>query len=296
MFNLELSRYDVNSEDKISKSNFEQSFFTITPSLSIAKELRAGHSISLGYNRRYIPPMNKELNPYVDYSDTTNLVVGNPALKPSFQDGVSFNYNYYNDLYSSITASLKYVSRKDIIEPVAEQRDLFTSITTYKNVASSQSFSGTLFSSFKMFEMFNLYPMINLNHTSYSGLAKSNSGLSWNTRISAAVSLRNFKLQMNFNYSSPTFSAQSETRPIFYSDLSAKALFFDRSLTVTLKIADLFNSRRNNVNITGANFYQRSGTSMTTRIISLNINYFFQSIGVEEILDNGDGREYADDF
>ncbi len=296
MSSLELSRYNVNSEDEISANHFEQSFVTLTPSVSIAKEINAGHNISLSYYRRYTPPMNKELNPYVDYSDTTNLVVGNPKLKPSFDDGISFSYNYYNDFYSSFTASLRYSSKKDIIEPVTEQRDLLTSVTTYKNVASSQNFSGALFSSFKMFEVFNINPVMNLTHSSYSGLAKNNSGFSWGTRIATTVSLKNFRVQMNFTYSSQSFSAQSETRPFFYTDLTAKALFFDRALTVTLKIADLFNSRRNNINLTGANFYQRSGTSMVTRIISLNISYFFQSIGNEEILDYGDGREYADDF
>lgn len=290
-----LKRYSTGSNDLISKDNFSQAFITLSPSINIMREITATNSITLSYSHRYTPPLNKQLNPHIDYSDTTNLVVGNPNLEPSFNHDIWLGYSFFEEM-NYFRSSISYSIKRNIIEPITTQRDLFTSITTYQNVASSKSIQGSLSGSIKLFSMLNINPSLSLFHTNYIGSGINNSRFSWNSRLSTSVSLKNFRFQFIFNYSSPSIAAQSETNGTYTLDGAAKMLFFNRALSLTLKVSDIFNSRRNMVNISGINFYQRSGTNEITRIFSLDLNYFFQSIANEEIGSDGDVSEYADDF
>lgn len=75
-----------------------------------------------------------------------------------------------------------------------------------------------------------------------------------------------------------------------------KALFFNRSLSLSLRVEDLFNTRNLNVDRYGTGFYSVNSVRQKTRILSLDISYYFQSKANESLEERPDGDQYGDDF
>jgi len=74
------------SESDIIKAsdNFNLSYLSLFPSVHTVYEISTTQQTSLSYSRRIRRPNNRQLNPYVDYSDSRDIRYGNPKLQPEF--------------------------------------------------------------------------------------------------------------------------------------------------------------------------------------------------------------------
>jgi ferric enterobactin receptor len=296
-FSLEYELYITNRDDKILDNSFCKRYSNLVPSLSIRKEITENQDLNLSCRRYYGYPQNMYLNPYTDYSDSTNIIVGNPDLEPYLQDSFNMSYTYYNSGLS-ISSGINYSKSKDRIESVITQYNMKTSITTYKNLSSFNCFGASINArGDKIFDFLDLSAWISYSASEYNGSNFNSKGSSWSSSLNTNASFKNLKFQLYFWYSSPSTKAQSKSNDQYSVDAGVKMLFYDRALTVTLKAKDLFNTLKKNSSSFGNGFTSFNISKVPTQIFSLNISYYFQSKANEDIEDIDRNRfETSDDF
>ncbi|MDP2036631.1 MAG: outer membrane beta-barrel family protein, partial [Ignavibacteria bacterium] len=294
-FGLQLKNNVTVSSNQFLQSSFKNTFTNLSPSITLSKNLEDGKNINLFYKRLYLLPYNKYLNPNKDYSDTTNIKVGNPNLKPSTSDSWNLMFSIMKESHS-IMFNLYYSTRKNIVEQITTQNTLTSATTTYQNIARSSTFGLSLSGYFKLFDIISLSPTIWFSNYTYEGCNILRNGSNWNSILNASANFNSLRFQILCYYSSADISAQSEKSNTFSADATVKMLFFDRALSVTLKISDIFDTSRNKTISAGTNFIMSNNTFEKTRIFSLNLSYYFQSNATDEMENDASRSEYSDDF
>ncbi|MDP4193007.1 MAG: outer membrane beta-barrel family protein, partial [Bacteroidota bacterium] len=296
-YSLGLSLENKSQENKemVSSDNYSSNFLTLLPGINFLKRINENHSLSFSYNRFSSYPENRHLNPHADYSDSTNIEIGNPDLKPYYTDSYSASYSYsLGEQYIGVGAN--YFNNTDIIEQITTQINSKTALTTYKNVSSNKSFVLSVNAGEKFFDWLFVQPFISLSESKYNSQYSNNKNRSWSGNLLTAVSFSNFKFQLSQRYSSSSMSAQEKSKSLYFANAMMKALFFNRALSLSLKVEDLFNTRNRNVDRYGTGFYSVNNVRQKTRILSLDISYYFMSKASDNLEDRPDGDQYGDDF
>lgn len=98
--------------------NFRTHFNDFVPSASIGYKLTDTQNFRLGYNMRIYRPGIWYLNPYLDDSDPTAIVQGNPNLVSEKRHSFSLGYNSFSSKLS-VNLSLAYSFTNNSIESVS---------------------------------------------------------------------------------------------------------------------------------------------------------------------------------
>jgi hypothetical protein len=116
--------------------------------------------------------------------------------------------------------------------------------------------------------------------------------LNWNARINAVAKLpKNFRLQLNGMYNGPTVSAQGEMEGFFMTNAAIKKDFFDRHLTVTASVRDIFSTGKHEFTSTGTGFYSYDYFDREAPIVSLSISWIINNYKKQG---NGNGEGGGD--
>lgn len=295
MGGLQYEHYYTSFDEAINNTSFQKRYSNLSPSISVRKSFDNYNDINLQYSSSYFYPMNRQINPNIDYSDTTNIVTGNPGLEPSALRFFSLGYSYFTDSFQ-IMVSTSFNKRQNIIESVTSQKNLTTSVTTYQNIASSTNYGVSFSGSANVFEFYSISPWFRWSEREYDGRVNSTKSSSWYCSLRNTLSFKNLKLQLSVYYSSPQASFQTESHADFSADAAVKMLFLDKQLAVSLRVRDLFNTQNLNSNNFSKEFYSTYNNRETTRIFSLNLSYYFKIKAREEIEVEPQINDYGDDF
>lgn len=270
------------TENTIGNYSFNYNFLSFDPNFSLIREIFEGNNIQFMYSGNTTFPLNNQLNPFTDYSDSTNLITGNPELKP----GTSkyYNISYFHtgtDFFMRILCG--YANFKDQVNAVIIPVSSLVTKTTYANVASSDNLLFSIFLSKKFFSCLDLEPAFIATKSKYSGTGVRNEGTSWSSSIYSMLSLSNLRFETSFNYSSSAVTEQTRTKPVWFMDAGVKLLLLHKALSFTLKATDIFNTKNSNSDNYGPDFIITNNIKQTTRIVSLNISYFFRLEAEETI-------------
>jgi outer membrane receptor protein involved in Fe transport len=114
----------------------------------------------------------------------------------------------------------------------------------------------------------------------------------WDARLIAGFKLLpNTRLQTNFSYNSPTVTAQGRQSENFYTDLTIRQDFFDRQFNLTLRVSDVFATRRSKYERFGTNFYTFEHRKPESRVFMLTLSYRINNFRPEPGQRNGAGME-----
>ena len=83
------------------------------------------------------------------------------------------------------------------------------------------------------------------------------------------------RMQLNAMYNSPVISSQGEREGFFVTNLSIRQDFFDRLLSATLQIRDVFSTSKYNSISEGTNFYFERFRKREAPMVMLNISFKF---------------------
>lgn len=106
------------------------------PTASFQYRFTENTCIGFNYGGSITPPSIKQLQPTPDYTDSLNIYVGNPSLRPQITNTVSLNYNYVN------TSSQRLVWMKLMSLWVAQQIITTTEIHTSYSVQHPLNLNG----------------------------------------------------------------------------------------------------------------------------------------------------------
>lgn len=289
----------------------QKSLFHIFPSFYLSYSLPNDAELQFNYSNRVNRPRGEQINPYKNFSDSTNITYGNPDLLPQYSSSLELNYIKTWGV-QTLSASLFYHNTDNVIQNV---RFLHNGVmeSTFLNVANSQNTGLELISKNRLFRFLDLTSTLNLYYSkldssTYVNPYNSNiivpipgqTSFSWDANIMANFMLsKTFSGQITARYTSPQLIAQGTRNANYEVDLGVRKTFLNRKLSVSFNVRDLLNSDRNNSTTSGNGFYQNSSSYFHGRMAGLTLSYNFGTMkpkpadlkkqaAVPDMMDNGD--------
>jgi len=258
------------------------------PSFFASYSLPKNNEIQFNASRRVSRPRGGQINPFRDYSDSTNISYGNLELLPEYSAALEFNYLKTWDKHS-LSSTLYHRYTDDVIQRVSFMNNDKVMESTFMNVTKSANTGFELVVKNNLFKILNLTSSINLYYNKlYASTYNSpydptvvkqipgQENFSWSGRIMGNIILgKNTFGQITGQYSAPRLIAQGKETASYAVDLGLRQSLFDRKLSLNFMVRDLFNTRRRSSVTWGDGFYQRSENYFSGRMIGLTATYNF---------------------
>ena len=289
--------------------NFDYNYSELFPTINFGFERNDNQSFTLGYSRRLRRPRYWFLNPFESRNSKNIIYKGNPGLIPTFTN--SFDLGFLQKIGKlTLNSSIYYQHSINAIQRVSRDEirllDGVNQVITIRepiNLASEDRFGFELTANYnpskkvRLSGSFNVFKqeskgVYEYNKFTIDGISGEinstpelqdlgNVNNSWFSRFNATFTLPgNIQMQNRLSYRGPRFTAQSESKGIFSTNIALSKDLFSENGTVVLNVIDLFNSRKwrstnynpNRENPTSIN-YQES--QWRVRQVSLNFTYRF---------------------
>lgn len=293
------------------QTDFDNNYLGLFPTVNVIYNLGdddsdSEESITFGYNRRINRPRGWFINPFPTRSSRTNVFQGNPNLQPAFASAFDIGYLKRWDNFT-LTTSVYYQYETDSFERVQENTgqqttdgiDIIRTIPiNLSNNARTGAELGVLYNPAKWLRLNSSFNFFQFEtEGEFNGVDYSAKNTSWFARFSSKVILPwKIDWQTNANYRGALQDAQSDTEGILSIDLALSKELFNNSLTLSLNVRDLLNSRRRK-SVTTTDFFNRFRDSQwRQRQINFSVIYRFnQQLNKRERSGRGNGNN-GDDF
>ena len=261
---------------------FDKSYVDFFPSASISQKLSKSSEVQLSYARRVNRPRLRMLNPFVSISmmgGSNSLHKGNPELNPEFTDSYELSYIQYLP-FATVTPSIFYRYTTDDISRSRVLLDSITTLTTFVNYNSSKSYGGEMIVTAQPLKFWSVNGTFSYFKTEVDGSninsTYTNNGYSWSARAMSNLFLPSeISLQLSYFYSGKRVSAQGTFEPFQFFDAAVKKDFFDKRVSLSLRVSDILNTAKFRANIFGENFTEIFERRRDSRTFFLNISYKF---------------------
>ncbi len=294
------------------KTNYPLSLF---PSAFVTYKLTDKQDLQLNYSRKINRPNFFQLIPFIDYSDSLNLSVGNPKLTPEFTNLLEISYANQYSTGNTFLATAYMRNTNDMItrfqykdaNPNPAKLDSVI-ISTYANANRSYTVGLELTGKNKVSKWWDLTTNLNLfSSTIQAGnLAGGvNSNLfSWFAKINNNFKLpKNYSIQLSGDYTAKTLvapggsgggrmgggmfgggsqpSSQGYIKPVYGADIALKKEFLkNNAASLTLQFSDIFRSRVYATHAESQYFVQDNERRRDPQMVRLNFNWRFGKIDV----------------
>jgi outer membrane receptor protein involved in Fe transport len=267
----------------------DTAYFQLFPSAYISYDFGNGHELQLNYTRRVNRPWGHQINPRMDFSDSTNISYGNVDLLPAYSNNLELNYLKTWERHT-LSAGVFWKYREGAVQNV-KYMDGAIMKNTYLNVAKRQELGVEVVAKNRLFgELLQLTTsanfywnniasvhetMYHLGDTIPVDLAGQNI-FAGSVRINAQFMFtKNFSGQLTGHYRSPRVVAQGTTSHSYSIDIGLRHTFLNKQLAVALNVRDLLDSRARRNTTWGEGFWQFSENRWHSRSVSLTVTYNF---------------------
>ncbi len=267
----------------------DTAYFQIFPSAYISYDFGNGHELQLNYTRRVNRPRGHQINPRMDFSDSTNISYGNVDLLPAYSNNLELNYLKTWERHT-LSAGVFWKYREGAVQNV-KYMDGNVMKNTYFNIATRQELGVELVAKNRLFgEVLQLTTSANFywNNVSKVDQVINHQGieipislpaqniLAGSVRINAQfLFTKNFSGQISARYRSPRVVAQGTTSHSYSIDIGLRHTFLNKQLALALNARDLLDSRARRNTTWGDGFWQFSENRWHSRSISLTLTYNF---------------------
>ncbi len=263
----------TNITQALNNTTYDNDYFSFYPTVHLKTEISTGQEISLSYSRRVDRPNNRQLNPLIDYSDSTNIVVGNPYLKPQYINSYEFGHSVFFGK-NSLSSTLFYRQTDDVINMITVLEEAGVTRTTFQNISKSMNYGLEVIGNIPFFEWWRLNANFSFFRAEFKGPDLSNNNYTWMTRINSNFFLsKDFFVQLIANYNAPTIMAQGKIKEQYSVDIALRKDFMEGKLSLNFRVSDIFKTRNFNNETFGTGFNTTSTRTMDSRAAFLGISY-----------------------
>ena len=242
---LRVERASSDFDLRTTNESYANGYWSFFPSALAAYNLDDSRQLKLSYSRRIERPGPWHLNPFPFYWDQLNVSYGNPRLRPEYTHAFEAGYQQSFD-HGSLQVTPFYRHTAGAIRRVHSLREDGVSVTTVQNVATSSSYGTDLTVSLRLgplngFGGFSAFEQV----TDGSNLATdvSNAAFGWSARASASVKISSrLDAQGSFMYRAPMNTEQGRASSMAFVNLGVRQKLFGQKASVSLRVADPFNS------------------------------------------------------
>lgn len=261
-----------------------QNRFELFPSAHLGYTLKEEQQIKGSYSRRTVRPRLHFLEPYVTFADSYTARTGNPYVRPEYVNSFELGYQKYIGKENNLVSlSLFHRLKKDKIERIRTIYAPNVTLDSISNVGNDFSTGVELMGNFSLFKWWSLDASANLFHyridSDYKLPGIDEQSMNWEARFSNYFKFKTgTRLQFDGNYVGPSVSTQGTRKAFFYTNLSAKHQFFNKSLTATLAARDVFSTARFENSQVGDGLYSLTKVNPRSPLIMLSLAYRINDI------------------
>ncbi len=251
------------------------------PTLHTSYKFSKGTQLMASYTRRIQRPRGWELEPFLTWMDANNVRIGNPSLLPELIDSYEAAIQtYVGDV--SLSFELYHRVNNNKIDRIRSVYAENVNLNSVVNIGKDYSTGSELMIIFDPFKFWNVNLMANLYDYRIKGVLFDNaferSSFNWNTRFNNMFRIApNTQFQFNINYNSPGVSSQGTWKGFFTSDVSLRQDFFEKVLTLTLQVRDLFGTAKHEFTSSGPDFSNYNYFERESPMVMLNARFNFNN-------------------
>ena len=291
--------YTTSIESEPEPREFENNYFKVYPSVFLGYEFDDNTSMQASYSRRVNRPRAWALNPFVDRGDPFNLRSGNPFLLPEIINSFELNVQQRYGL-GTITVGAYLRQLNDLISRVSRTLDDGVTLSTRENLERGRDYGLELISTMNPTKNLDITLSANGYRSEIIGVADDAAvdadGYLFSGNIQAGYKLPwGVNAQATYFYRSPGVRPQGTIRTIQSLDIGFRKDILDKRGAVTLRITDVFNTRRYRFDTQLATLQTRSEFQRESRIAYIGFQYSLQELKPERRRGGGGGGG-GDDF
>ncbi|OGU70202.1 MAG: hypothetical protein A2V93_04000 [Ignavibacteria bacterium RBG_16_34_14] len=257
------------------------------PSLHSSYKFAEGKQMMASYTRRIQRPGGWELEPFDTWMDANNVRRGNPSLEPEYIDSYELGLQIFigkvvlsSELYYRVTHN-----KIDRVQSIYQDSTNIT-LNTSENIGKDYSLGSELMLTLDPLEFWNVNLMGNLYNYKIDGLLFnepfSRESFNWSSRFNNVFKVsESTTFQFNVNYNSPTVSSQGTREGFFTTDAAFKQNFFERKLSLTVQVRDIFSTAKYEFTSEGEDFYRYNYFNRESPVVMLNLRYNFNNFKQE---------------
>ncbi len=260
------------------------------PSCHVSYKFPKGQQLMASYTRRISRPRPWWFEPFITWSDAYNVRKGNPELKPEYIDSYELGFQTFLGK-SLISLETFYRKTHNSIERVQSLYSDNVILHTVENVGTDRVLGVEGMFDLKLAAWWNINCTGNLFQQwikgELYGQSFSEENFNWSTRFSNEFRvLPTTKLQINGRFHSPRLSVQGQREAYFTIDGAIKQGFFNKKLSATLQIRDIFSTSKREYTSEGEDFYYYRYSDRKSPVVMLSINYNFNNYKQERRRDD----------
>ena len=266
--------------NEMEEKDFRLNYGNFVPNGSIQYDINKTQNLGLSYSMSIKRPGITYLNPYVNTSDPSSIVYGNPDLKAENGHQIGLSYNVYSGKWI-VMMKVQQVFKNNGISPYTFYDANHIMNTTYGNVVKSSKTAVNSYISWNPAQKtrisFNGTASYNIINSEKLGMNAT--GWLFDAMVDVEQILpADYILNFSVSYMPNAMTLQSRTSGIWNSMLSVSKSFFDNRLNVSLTgVTNIGKQMRASMKTvtTGADFVYTNETLMPWKDISINLSYSF---------------------
>ncbi|HDS06923.1 MAG TPA: TonB-dependent receptor [Bacteroides sp.] len=248
------------------------------PTLHLAWQFKNDHQLMLSYSKRVDRPRGYWLEPNISYVDPYTIRVGNPALEPEYIHSLELGYQKGWGM-NFLAAELYYRNTTNLITRVTEFNDsLDLFVLNVQNMNNDHSAGAELMVNWKFWKWLtvngSITPYYYRINGDINGTPVEEETFSWRSNLNTTFQITpTTRLQTNMAYRSRTVTAQGTSEGFYYMNVAFRQDLFDRKLSATLQLRDVFGTMKRDFTNTGENFEQHVVMMREPRVLTLTLSY-----------------------
>ncbi|MGO4879066.1 outer membrane beta-barrel protein [Pedobacter psychrotolerans] len=260
-------------------------YYNIIPSVSTIYKFNEGkQSINLGYTQRIQRPNIWNLNPFVDRSNPSYEIAGNPNLRPIKSNNIIVNYSNFKKLTMNIGVS--YAFANNTIQQISVYNESTRVTTTnYDNIGKDRLLGFDFNISYPITSGIKFSTGGNLAYVWLEGMVddeliktKGLKGTAF-ARVEYTIN-KGMHVNAAANYQSANITLQERFRPTIYSSFSIDKDLISEKLIFAANINNPFEKYRDFRKMSvGSNFSQVATSINYYRSFTFSLNYKFGRTG-----------------
>lgn len=219
--------------------------YKVYPQIRLSYENRQLGSFILSYVQRTDRPLSKDLNPFTDTSDNTNITQGNPYLKPELVHLLELSYVYTNSVFR-LAPNIYYRQRSNRIMDLAVEKENML-IWKKENIGNARTMGAEVAAYWFPLAIFSAGLSGNVYRDEIDGRTigynRTKSMVCWNVKADIKVNITpTTELQIDGFYLSDQLTPQGKIKSRYTVNAGASQYFMQRKLRANLSINNIFNS------------------------------------------------------
>ena len=254
-------------------------YFSLFPSLAIQRKLGEREEIAFNLSRRITRPSVENLNPFPEYTDPLNLMVGNPYLRPEFIQAAELSY-LKGLKKGSFNINVYYRYQYDIISRFRTNTTDGVSTMTFLNLNNAHTAGAEFTMSWDPLKWFRNVVNANYFYQRLDGRnlegAMTNSSYGGFIRYTGSFKIGpRTEAQLLYNTMIMGVLLQGTLQPMQSFDLAIRHDIMKGKASLSLRLNDVFDQREFQVDAQGVGFELMFNRKRESRILMAGFTWRF---------------------